>query len=617
MKSWRPKKRRNYSSKQPAIPGLFSSDGAPPTGLRKTPRKTTSPGEHALERARPRLGILLICFALIFMVISGRVTFLTLKQETQEGTQLHALSAASQITARADITDRNGTVLATSLPTMMLMANAKNILDPIEAAGKLREILPHLNAQKLAKALESTKHYLVIQRHLTPKQYYAINTMGIAGLEFVPDESRIYPSGNITSHLLGYTDVDNNGIAGIEKAKDEYLKTAGKPLISSIDLRLQTILHRELSDAIKTFKAIGAAGVIMDAQTGEVLSMVSLPDFNPQDAGSAPSDSKFNRATLGVYEMGSTFKSFNTAMALDRCGIKAAQKFDTTQSISIGGRTIRDFHRTDHWMNVAEIYMESSNIGSARMAEICGRETQRSFLSSLGLMDKMQIELPEVGAPIIPPLKRWGDTTVMTVAYGHGIAVNAVQMTAATAALVNGGYRVQPTLLKKSESSEKEQGPTDRIISEKTSEQMRALMRIVVKYGTAKKADVPGYLVGGKTGTADKLNGNHYNENARISSFLGVFPINAPRYVVLALLDDPKGNASTYGFATGGWTAAPVVKKVISQIGPLLNLSPFEPEVIEATEHRLLRPLGASTLSSLNINNETDDYAAVESNSAR
>jgi cell division protein FtsI (penicillin-binding protein 3) len=582
----------------------------------KNTRTPASPSEYALTLASARLGLVFLSFFLFFVLVSGRLALLTLGHETAETQPLQAASGTGSITARSDITDRNGTVLATSLPTVMLMADARKILDAQDAAKKLKTVLPALDVAALTQEIQTSKRFITLQRHLTPRQYYEINKMGIAGLEFIPDESRIYPAGSITSHVLGYTDTDNDGIAGLEKNQNERLQTQDTPLVTTLDIRLQTILHRELSQAVETFHAIGAAGLIMDVSNGEILALVSLPDFNPQSAGAADDDTKFNRATLGVYEMGSTFKTFNTAMALDSGQIKAGERFNTTQPIVIGSKTIRDYHPAKHWMNVAEIFMESSNIGSARMANKIGTTQQRLFLGRLGLTEKTSLELPEVGAPIVPSSANWRDTATMTIAFGHGIAVNAVQLCSAAASLLNGGLLVKPTLIKGTNDALTKKEGTIRVVSEHTSAQMRALMRLVVKHGTAKKAEVAGYLVGGKTGTADKITGKHYSENARMSSFLGVFPASAPRYIVFALLDDPKGNAKTYGFATGGWTAAPVVGNVVSQIGPLLDMAPVDADVMAATERQLLRPLGSDVLESLNLGDEADDYAAVESNRA-
>ncbi len=609
MKSWRGSRRRTASPNQPLLPGLLGNLGASSSRTNKS--RPSSPGEAALHLARSRLSLVFLGFCLFFIIAASRLTFLAINNDPHEPPIIQAASGYAPITARADILDRNGSLLATSLPTVMLMANTRNILDAKEAAHKLTSVLPDLDEKKIAHDFAKLKRYIVLKRHLTPRQYYAINKMGIAGLEFVPDESRVYPAGNITAHVLGYTDIDNIGIAGLEKTLNKTLMDNPNPVTTTLDIRLQTILHRELHNAIEEFEALGGAGLIMDVHTGEILSLVSLPDFDPQKAGKSKDEELFNKATLGVYEMGSTFKIFNTAMALDSGLIHVAEKFDTLRTIEIGGRKIRDLHAFTHWLNLAEIFVESSNIGSARIAEQLGAAKQKSFLQSLGLTKKPYLEIPEVGAPLVPSDPHWGKTATMTISFGHGIAVSALQIVAATAPLVNDGYQVKPTLIKTSAPHKKGM----RLVKKRTSDQMRALMRLAVKYGTGKKADVQGYLVGGKTGTADKLLGRQYSKTARISSFLGIFPATAPRYVVFALLDDPKGTAKTYGHATAGWTAAPIIKKIVTQIGPLLNLPPVESDVMEAIERRLIRPLGRRVVEGFKLNKEINDYASVESNS--
>lgn len=609
MTQWRGKRSSSSHLSQPIIPGLFGQKIAP------TPRRhsPSSPGESALTKAQTRLPLIFLIFCGCFLTIAGRLSFLALGNQPTEPNYVQAASGYAPVTARADIVDRHGTILATSLPTMLLMANTHNIMDPRKAAESLSRALPDLSVTKLYQAFTTHKRYIILRRHLTPRQYYAVNKLGITGLEFMPDESRIYPAGALTTHILGYTDIDNIGIAGLEKTLNQELQEKPHPIASSLDIRLQTVLHRELSLAIKEYKALGAAGIIMDVNTGEILSLVSLPDFDPQNIGNASNNALFNKATLGVYEMGSTFKLFNTAMALDSGRIRLGERFDTIHPIEIGGQKIRDFHSSKNWQNLAEIFVKSSNIGSARIADRLGTETQQAFLSQLGLTSKPSLEIPEIGKPIVPKGKHWGKTATMTISFGHGIAVSTLQVAAAAAPLVNGGFTIKPTLLKQEKIPLKK----ERVISKRTSAQMRALMRLAVKYGTGKKANAPGYLVGGKTGTADKLNGRNYSDTARISSFLGVFPINAPRYLVLALLDDPKGNTKTHGNATAGWTAAPIVGKVIRQIGPLLNLSPIESDVKEAIERRLLRPLGNHIVKNLKKPNGMNSYAAVESNSTR
>lgn len=607
MKDWRIAKRRT-ASQQPSLPGLFAS---------KNSRRLATPHEQALDTAHSRLLAGILLFAIAYLVIAGRLTYLTLLTDSPDlPTARHEVN--DSVASRADITDRNGIVLATSLPTISLCADAKKILNPDEAIKQLLNVLPDLDTQKLSDDLHGAKHCAMIKRHLTPKQTYEVNRLGIAGLEFHPDERRIYPAGNVTSHLVGCTNIDNGGMAGIERRFDTRLEENPQPLMLSVDLRLQTIMHRELANAMDEFHAEGAAGLIMDISSGELLAMVSLPDFDPQHPGAAVADEQYiNRNTLGVYEMGSTFKIFNTAMALDSGLVHVGDTFDTAHPIQIGHQTIKDYHPENRWLNVAEILTHSSNIGSARMAERLGGARQRAFLSRLGLTEKLSIELPEVGAPLLPSANDWGDATTMTVSFGHGIAVNSTQVIGAVASIVNDGIQVHPTLLKKTIPNYSSVNDQDRVVSPHTSALIRGLMRLVVTRGTAKAAEVAGYIMGGKTGTADKLGANHhYLTNARLSSFIGVFPLNAPKYIVFAMLDDPKGNAKTYGFATAGWVTAPVVSRVASQMGPLMNLEPLSPEAQAATERQILKPLGAQLVDGKPIE-EGSNYAAVESDSVR
>ncbi len=602
MKDWRGNKRQN-GTRQPSLPGLF----VPPV---RSSRRLATPHDLALDTARNRLTIGVLLFAIAYFVIAGRLTYLSLMNEGPE-IAVTQPTIGDGVASRADITDRNGVLLATSLPTISLCADAKKILNPDEAIKQILGALPELDADKLKDDIHGNKHCAMIKRHLTPKQYYEVNKLGIAGLEFRPDERRIYPAGRVAAHVVGYTDIDNNGLAGIEKSLDRRLQEEPQSVALSMDLRLQNILHRELSTSMANFKAEGAGGLIMDISTGEILSMVSLPDFDPQHPGDADDAAKFNRDTLGVYEMGSTFKIFNTALALDSGLMHVGDSFDTVHPIEVGSQTIKDFHAETRWLNVAEIFTHSSNIGSARMAERLGGARQRAFLTRLGLTEKMPLEIPEVGAPLVPSAHDWSDATTMTAAFGHGIAVNAVQLVSAVATITNNGTPVRPTLLK--DTAPMKMASNEHVISPHTSAVMRALMRLVVTHGTAKGAEVPGYMLGGKTGTADKLGPNHhYMANARLASFIGAFPLNAPRYIVFAVLDDPKGNANTYGFATGGWIAAPVVSKVVAQIGPLLGLTPLSPELENTAERQLLRPVGTQILDGVPIE-EGSNYASVES----
>jgi len=587
-------------SSQPSLPGLFS----PPKRHR-----LSTPREQSLNTAKGRLSVVFLIFAIAWITIGGRLAYLTMSGDPE--TPVVRAQPGENPISRADITDRNGTVLATSLPTVSLCADSKAIQDPENAAKQLLGVLPDLKPKELNDDLRSGKHCSLIRRHLTPRQYYGVNKLGIAGLNFLPDERRIYPVGSMAAHIVGFSDIDNNGLAGVERSMDKRLNENPEPLVLALDLRVQSILHRELASAMKDYKAEAATGLVMDVATGEILGMVSLPDFDPGRAGSANDDQLFNRNTLGVYEMGSTFKIFNTALALETGAVKLSDTFDTITPLEIGGRKIRDFEKEKRNLNVAEIFTHSSNLGSARMAQRMGGVKQRNFFVRLGLADKVSLELPEVGTPLLPPAKDWGEATTATAAFGHGIAVNAVQLAAAVGTIVNDGHPVHPTILKRDGSYEQD---VDTVISPRTSARIRGLMRLVVTRGTAKKADVEGYMVGGKTGTADKLNAKHqYMVNERRSSFIGLFPVNAPKYLIFALLDNPKGNAKTQGFATAGWVVAPTVSNVIAQVGPLLGIAPYPKDLNEATEREVLKPLGSEVVDGVSV--DDIDYAAVESDS--
>jgi cell division protein FtsI (penicillin-binding protein 3) len=586
MKGWRRDTNRD-ASRQPNLPGLF-------TPTPKTSRRLSSPHDLALGLAHHRLTAAILVFAIAYLIIGGRLAFLTLMNDAPDA-PVASSSLGDAVANRADITDRNGVVLATSLPTVSLCADTKKILNMAEAEKSILGVLPDIDKKKLHDAVHGNKHCALIARHLTPKEYYDLNKLGIAGLEFRNDERRLYPTGNIAAHVVGYTDVDDNGLAGMEKGLDKRLVQEIEPVALSLDLRLQNILHREIDTNMREFHAEAATGLVIDITTGEILAMVSLPDFDPQHAGEATDNERFNRATLGVYEMGSTFKIFNTALGLNSGLIHMGDMFDTIHPVSIGNQFIRDFHAEGRWLNVAEIFVHSSNIGSARMAARVGGARQRAFLKQLGLTDHLNLEIPEVGAPLIPLEKNWNESTTLTTAFGHGVAVNSVQLASAVATVVNNGTAVRPTLLKRNivpaaiENSQ--------VVTPRTSALMRGLMRLVVTEGTAKAANVSGYIVGGKTGTADKIGANHhYMKNARMSSFIGVFPLEKPRYLVFAMLDDPKGNATTHGFATGGWTAAPLVNHVISQMAPMYGISPLSSQEQETEEHRILKMLGAVTV---------------------
>ncbi len=526
--------------------------------------------KRAIETGRTRLIMTGALFLIGFSVISLRMIDLTIMAGSDREPRSRTGAANGLAMDRADIVDRNGVLLATSLPTVSLYANPLEIIDADEAAARLVRVLPELSHAELVSRLSGDRSFVYLRRHLTPRQQQEVNDLGIPGVYFEESERRIYPQGPLMSHVVGLTDWDNKGIAGIEKTFDAQLRDSRQPLRLAIDLRVQSAMRNELARAVQEFRAIGGTGMVIDVRTGEMLAMVSLPDFDPNAPGTTTSEAMFNRATLGVYEMGSTFKLFNTAMALDTGKASMSSGYDASKPIRVARFTISDYHAKNRWLSVPEILIYSSNIGSAKMALDVGTELQRAYMGRFGMLRTAAIELPEVGAPLVP--SPWREINTMTISYGHGIAVTPLQLATGVASLVNGGLYLQPTLIKREPGAEV---PKQRILKPQTSESMRKLMRMVVEEGTGGKADVAGYLVGGKTGTAEKLGASGgYRKKALLSSFVAAFPMNDPRYVVVAMVDEPQGTKETFGYATGGWTAAPVVGRVIAQIGPMLGVQP-------------------------------------------
>lgn len=545
---------------------------------------------HAIETGRTRLLITGAVIALAFTTVGLRLVDVSALNSPSEPEVAHAATASDEPTVRASIVDRNGVIVATSLSTVSLSANPRQMMDPQEAAAKLAAVLPDVNRADLARRFSSNARFVWVHRSLTPQLQYEVNKLGIPGLEFHKAETRVYPQGHLLSHILGFTDIDNNGLAGLEKSYDDVLRKTSDPLQLSVDVRVQYIVREELAHAIKEFSAIGGTGIVMDVRDGEVLSMVSLPDFDPNHAGDYPATDRFNRATLGVYELGSTFKIFNTALALESGVAKMADRFDATKPIHISRFTISDYHAKNRWLSVPEIFIYSSNIGSAKMALEFGPATQESFMKKIGFLDPEPIEIPEAGKPLYPDV--WRPINTMTIAFGHGLSVSPLHLATGVSAIVNGGILHTPTLLK----VENDKRPGERVISAHTSDLMRRIMRLNNVAGSGKEAEVPGYLVGGKTGTAEKLGASgNYKRKALISSYVAAFPMNDPRYVVYIVLDEPQGTKKTFGYATGGWVAAPVVSKVIERAAPILGVEPVDkdsPQVRQAVALDLPQPEG-------------------------
>jgi cell division protein FtsI (penicillin-binding protein 3) len=524
--------------------------------------------KERLEKGRKRLALIIVCFAVGFVCLALRLTALALFTDCDTRTAKHVVENAD--VDRVTIVDRSGQTLATDLRLASLYANPDDVWDADETTHRLVKLFPDLDPKTVKARLSSKKKFEWIKRDLSPRQQQEAFALGLPGLGFRAKAHRVYPAGRTLAHVLGFVDTENLGIAGLEKGLDGRIRdVAAGPLALSIDLSAQHAMRDELVGAVERFHALGAAGIVLDAATGEVIALVSLPDFDPNDPPSPKSAALFNRVTKGVYEMGSTMKTVTTAMALDSGKVRLSDSFDATKPIRAGRYVINDYHPENRWLSVSEIFLHSSNIGSARMALDVGTDVQRAFLGRLGLTKPPKIELPEVGSPLLP--QQWHDLETMTVAFGHGIAVSPLQVAVATAMLVNGGRQVEPTLVKNAAG---EPSVGEAVVSPETSRIMRELLRKVVTEGTGKLADVPGYAVGGKTGTAEKAVAHGYAHHALISSFLAAFPASRPRYVVLVLLDEPKGTAETYGFATAGYTAAPTAAKVIERIAPILRVAP-------------------------------------------
>ncbi|MEQ9143740.1 MAG: penicillin-binding protein 2 [Parvibaculaceae bacterium] len=533
------------------------------------PSGERAPESTRLDSGRRRILLTVGFFALAFSIVTGRLVTLGMAPYGNDGDSQVAAASVPEPEQRRDIVDRNGEVMATDIITASLYADARKVMDPKETARLLATALPDLDRDGLEEKLSSGRAFVWLKRDMTPREQVAVHNLGQPGLGFQREQKRVYPNGHMASHVLGGVDVDNRGIAGIEYYMEQAGDLPDGPLALSIDLRVQHALRSELLTGIEEFSAKAATGVVLDITTGEVIALSSLPDFDPNDPTGSPERARFNAATLGVYEMGSTFKAFTVAAALDSGEVQLATEYDAREPIRVSHFTINDYHAQKRFLSVPEIFMHSSNIGTAKMVLDLGREAHRNFLGELGLLTRADIELPESGSPLLP--RRWTDISAMTISYGHGLSVTPLQAVTASAALVNGGYAVEPTFLRQEHVL-----PRVRVLQQSTSDAMRALLRLVVERGTGRNADVVGYPVMGKTGTAEKPVEGGYSRKALLTSFMSAFPANDPRYAMLILFDEPQPTADSYGYATAGWNAAPVTSRVVRRIAPILGLRPVE-----------------------------------------
>jgi cell division protein FtsI (penicillin-binding protein 3) len=531
-------------------------------------------------KARARVGLAMIAFAGVYGIIAVRLVMFPLIGDTH-GERRAARDAIA--TARPDIVDRNGAVLATDVKSPSLFSEPRRIIDKDEAIELLTAALPDLETAEVRERVSSRKGFAWLKRDITPQQQRDIHRLGIPGIGFLRENKRVYPSGAAVSHVIGLVNIDNQGIAGIEKWLDTNgladLHRAGfasdrlqKPVELSIDLRVEHALRDELLKAKEKYKAKAASGLVSNVRTGEIVAMVSLPDFDPNNPKEAHDPDRINRLTTGVYEMGSTFKTLTLAMALDSGKANLGTMYDARYPLSYGKFKIHDTHPVPRPISLAEVFTFSSNVGAAKIALGQGVEAHKAFLKKVGQLDRLRTELPESAMPIVP--KRWGELNTITIAFGHGMAVAPLQAVMGVNAMINGGLLIPPTFLKRSE--EEARAMAKRVIKKETSDKVRYMMRLNAETGSARQAEAKakGYYLGGKTGTAEKVVNGRYSKKQVLNSFTAVLPMDDPQFQVLVMLDEPKALPETHGFITSGWNAVPTGGNVIARIAPLLGLEP-------------------------------------------
>lgn len=565
----------------PAQAAASTDSAARPEPWRRRLMRTLLYGRNVDRnaKAKARVGLAMLGFAIVFAVIAVRLVMFAVAPESHFVRRNVSWDAVA--TARPDILDRNGQILATDVRTPSLFAEPRRIIDVDEAVELLTAVLPDLDASELRERLSSRRGFAWLKREITAKQQREIWRLGLPGVGFLSENKRVYPNHAEVSHLIGHVNIDNQGIAGIEKWLDgrglAALHRAGlaterlqNPVMLAVDLRVQHALRDELIFAAEKFKAKAAAGLVVDVDTGEIVAMVSLPDYDPNSPKQANDPLRINRLTTGVFELGSTFKALTVAMALDSGKVNLNSTFDARGSLRYGKFNIHDYKSKNRVLTVPEIFIYSSNIGTAKMALSLGIEHHKWFLKKMGQLDRLRTELPESAEPLVP--KRWGELNTVTIAFGHGLSVAPLQAVAAINALVNGGLLIPPTFMKR--TKEEARALAKQVIKPETSEKMRYLLRLNAEKGTATRAEVKGYYVGGKTGTSEKVVNGRYARHKLLSTFTAILPADKPRYQILIMLDEPQGLKETHGYATSGWNAAPTAGKVIARIAPMLGIAP-------------------------------------------
>ncbi len=557
-------------------PGGEAQPSAAPRWRRVLKALTTT---H-LDKNSHRLRYVGLAFIAVFGLISGKLVLIGVRPDTSQNLKHAASEAVSG--ARPDILDRNGEIMATDIKTMSVFAEPRRIIDKDEAVELLTAVLPDVDAKELRERLGSRKGFVWVKRGITPSQQAEVHHLGLPGIGFLPENRRVYPNGPIAAHVLGFTNLDNQGIAGIEKWIDGQgladLHGAGfkltpedlKPITLSVDLNASHAVRDELAKGIDHFKAKSGAAAIMDVNSGEVIAFASLPDYDPNNPVDALDPNHINHLTVGVYEMGSTFKAISIAMALETNKVTLNTRVDARENLRYGRFTIHDFHPEHKMLTVPEVFKYSSNIGTARMAMMVGVDGHKAFLKRMGQLDRLRTELPENAEPLVP--RNWSELNTITIAFGQGLNVAPLQAMMAVAGLTNGGNMIPPTFLKREQDDVRSQFP--RVVRPEVSESLRYLMRLNAVEGSAKKINIPGYFAGGKTGTADKIIHGRYAKDKVFTTFMSILPSDKPKYLFLVLLDDPQAVQGTYGFHTAAWNSGEVCGKIMARVAPLLDMPP-------------------------------------------
>ena len=519
-----------------------------------------------------RIKLVIIGFTILFVVLILRVLIVSSASLITSDKGVYTSSLG-----RLNIVDRNNYLLAGNLPAASLYANPFKVVDPEIAIQKISSVFPDLDSTKVLGDLKSSKKFVWIKRDITPLEHQKIYNLGVPGFDFEKEQKRIYPYGKLVSHIVGYVSRDMKGLAGVESFFDKFLlgqqeiedrRKLGNTLQLSIDVRIQHILSEEIDYVMKKFSAKGAAGIIADPNTGEILALVSKPDFDPHNPGSADSVSLFNMATQGVYEMGSGMKGLTMAIGMDTKSTTLYDAYDLSY-MKVGGFQVKDYYKLTGWHSVPHIFLKSSNIGVSQIMLEIGKENLLKYLRKLKLLEQLKIELLERSRPLFPNYSRWNDLSLTTMAYGYGISVSPAHFMQAMIPVVNGGILYPLTLIKRDPNNPLK---GQRIFKESTSINMRKLMRLVVSEGTGRKAEVAGYYIGGKTGTANIAYQGKYDKNRRVSSFFGIMPASNPKYMIYIIYNEPVGIKESLGFAGGGWTAAPTAGAVFKKLAALHGL---------------------------------------------